>query len=78
MINHDLAQENTSFKIPVYFLHGIYDYTCSYELAKHYFDKIEAPKKGFYSFNYSAHSPIFEESAKCIRILKENIIRETF
>ncbi len=61
IISHDLSKENTAFKIPVYFLHGIYDYTCSYELAKEYFDKISAPEKGFYSFNNSAHSPIFEE-----------------
>lgn len=77
IINHDLAQENTSFKIPVYFLHGVYDYTCSYQLAKQYFEKIEAPDKGFYSFNGSAHSPIFEEPGECVRIIKENILTKT-
>jgi pimeloyl-ACP methyl ester carboxylesterase len=74
MSTHDLAKENTMFKIPVYFLHGVYDYTCSYELAKEYFDKINAPQKGFYTFGESAHSPIFEESKECIRIIKENIL----
>lgn len=74
IINHDLAQESTSFKIPVYFLHGVYDYTCSYQLAKQYFEKIEAPYKGFYSFNHSAHSPIFEEPDECIKTIKENIL----
>jgi len=74
LISHDLAKENIIFKVPVYFLHGIYDYTCSYELAKEYFEKINAPVKGFYSFNYSAHSPIFEEPKECIKIIKENIL----
>jgi len=75
IIAHDLAAENTSFEIPVYFLEGIYDYTCSYSLAKAYYEKISAPVKGFYTFQNSAHSPIFEEPGECVRIIKENIIR---
>ncbi len=74
MTTHDLAQENTTFAIPVYILHGIYDYTCSYQLSKQYFEKISAPAKGFYSFSNSAHSPIFEEPDECIKVIKENII----
>jgi pimeloyl-ACP methyl ester carboxylesterase len=78
IINHDLSQESTSFKIPVYFLHGIFDYTCSYELAKEYFERIDAPDKGFYSFRHSAHSPIFEEPVECIRIIESEILTRTF
>jgi len=74
IISHDLSRENTEFKVPVYFLHGKYDYTCSYELVREYFDKISAPAKGFYSFNNSAHSPIFEEPEECVRIIKEDIL----
>ncbi len=57
----DLAKQVTKLEIPVYFFHGIYDYTVSYPLAKTYFDTIEAPVKGFYTFEQSAHSPMFEE-----------------
>ncbi len=78
IISNDLSQESTSFKIPVYFLHGIFDYTCSYELAKEYFEKIDAPDKGFYSFRHSAHSPIFEEPVECIRIIESGILKRTF
>ncbi len=74
MMQHDLAQENTTFAIPVYILHGTFDYTCSYQLSKQYFDKISAPAKGFYSFSNSAHSPIFEEPGECIKVIKENIL----
>lgn len=74
MISHDLAQENLTFEIPVYFLHGIYDYTCSYALSKAYFEKLRAPAKGFYSLKKSAHSPIFEEPDECLKIIKENIL----
>ena len=77
LINHDLMQESTSFKIPVYFLHGVFDYTCSYELAKEYLEKIEAPDKGFYSFEHSAHSPLFEEPDEFVRIIKTEILAKT-
>lgn len=76
--SHDLSKESKTFQIPVYFLHGIYDYTCSYELAKQYYEVINAPKKGFYSLQESAHSPIFEEPKECIRIIKENVLNATF
>jgi pimeloyl-ACP methyl ester carboxylesterase len=57
----DLAKEVPEINIPIYFFHGLYDYTVSYPLAKNYFVQIKAPLKGFYTFNNSAHSPIFEE-----------------
>ncbi|PKN82901.1 MAG: alpha/beta hydrolase, partial [Chloroflexi bacterium HGW-Chloroflexi-8] len=37
MIATDLTQNFTEFDLPIYFLEGKYDYTCSYELAKEYF-----------------------------------------
>ena len=77
LINHDLMQESISFEIPVYFFHGVFDYTCSYDLAKEYFDTIDAPDKGFYSFGNSAHSPIFEEPAQCVQIIEANILAKT-
>jgi len=60
-----------SQKIPVYILQGTSDYETSYEIAKEYFDSLQAPEKKFYTFNNSAHSPIFEEPEKFDRILKE-------
>lgn len=78
IINSDLSQESPAFQVPVYFLHGMQDYTCSYELAKEYFDKISAPDKKFYSFTNSAHSPIFEEPIECIKILTTEILGNDF
>jgi pimeloyl-ACP methyl ester carboxylesterase len=75
--SHDLSTESTSFQLPVHFLHGIYDYTCSYELAKQYHEVITAPHKGFYSLHESAHSPIFEEPEECVRIIKQNVLNVT-
>ena len=56
----DLSERTPRLDIPVYFLHGVYDYTCSYAEAQAYFAKLKAPIKGFYTFEQSAHSPIFE------------------
>ncbi len=74
MIKTNLADIKNDFKIPVYFFHGLYDYTCSYELAKEYFKKINAPIKGFYSFDQSAHSPLLEEPEKMNKILVQDIV----
>lgn len=74
MLTTDLNKQVTELKIPVYFLHGIYDYTVSYTLAKDYFDKLKAPVKGFYTFEQSAHSPLFEEPEKMKKILKEDVL----
>lgn len=74
MLAIDLSVQVLELKIPVYFFHGVFDYTVSYPLAKDYFNKLKAPVKGFYTFNHSAHSPLFEEPAKMQHILKEDIL----
>ncbi len=74
MLSTDLSKEVTELSIPVYFFEGIYDYTCSYTLAKEYFDQLKAPIKGFYTFEQSAHSPLFEEPEKMRHILQEDVL----
>jgi pimeloyl-ACP methyl ester carboxylesterase len=73
----DLSQQVTEFHLPVYFISGIHDYTCNYALSKDYFEKINAPVKGFYTFEQSAHSPIFEEPQKIQKILREDVLTGT-
>jgi pimeloyl-ACP methyl ester carboxylesterase len=70
----DLTQQVTELDLPVYFFHGIYDYTASYTEAKSYFEKLKSPLKGFYTFEQSAHSPVFEEPEKMRRILQEDVL----
>ncbi len=74
ILGTDLTTRVTKLDIPVYFFHGIYDYTVSYTLAMKYFVKLQAPVKGFYTFEQSAHSPLFEEPEKMQRILQEDIL----
>jgi pimeloyl-ACP methyl ester carboxylesterase len=75
MLSTDLNQKVTELSIPVYFFEGIYDYTCSYTLARGYFDQLKAPIKGFYTFEQSAHSPLFEEPEKMDRILAVDVLQ---
>lgn len=75
ILNTDLKESVTQFKIPVYFIEGRFDYTCSSSLAKEYFDMIVAPEKKFILFENSAHSPMFEEPEKMIDFLK-SVIKE--
>ena len=53
---------------------GIYDYTCSYTLAKDYFKELKEPVKGFYTFEQLAHSPLFEEPERMKMILQEDVL----
>jgi pimeloyl-ACP methyl ester carboxylesterase len=67
----NLFESSIKFTIPFYIIHGIYDYNVSYTLSKEYLNVLEAPKKGFYSFNNSAHSPNMEETENFIEVLRE-------
>jgi pimeloyl-ACP methyl ester carboxylesterase len=71
----DITKEVPEVKIPVYFFHGIYDYTVNYTLAREYFAELKAPLKGFYTFEKSAHSPLFEEPEKMGQIIKEDVLK---
>lgn len=74
MLATDLSNQVTELDLPVYFFEGVYDYTCSYTEAKSYFEKLKAPIKGFYTFERSAHSPLFEEPEKMGHILRGDIL----
>jgi pimeloyl-ACP methyl ester carboxylesterase len=74
MVATDLAQKAPQLDLPVYFFEGIYDYTCSYTEAKSYFEALKAPLKGFYTFEQSAHSPMFEEPEKVKEIIQADVL----
>jgi pimeloyl-ACP methyl ester carboxylesterase len=77
MLRTDLSQTLPKMGLPVYFFGGIFDYTVSYTEAKAYFQQLEAPVKGFYTFEHSAHSPIFEEPQKAQRIMLQDVLHGT-
>ncbi|HSV94264.1 MAG TPA: alpha/beta hydrolase [Desulfobacterales bacterium] len=77
MISTDLRAVVKRLELPVYFFHGKHDYTVSYALMKGWFGRLEAPLKGFYTFERSAHSPVFEQPDEMGRILREDVLRGT-
>lgn len=73
-IETDFASKVSELEVPVYFFSGIHDLTVNTSLSKEYYKKLIAPVKGFYTFNSSAHSPLFEEPAKAMKIIKEDVL----
>jgi len=61
--------------IPIYFLSGKYDLTVNVDLSKAYLKKLHAPVKGFYTFENSAHSPLFEEPKRIKGIFVNDILK---
>ncbi|MBO6219104.1 MAG: alpha/beta hydrolase [Treponema sp.] len=59
--------------IPLIFLSGYYDYTTPIPLSKQLLDKLEAPEKSFYTFNNSAHSPLWEENDLVIEAMLRHV-----
>lgn len=71
VINANLLNDIDSMQIPVYLFHGKHDYTTPYSVAEEFFNQLKAPKKAFFTFEHSAHSPVFEEAEKFNAIVRE-------
>lgn len=70
----DLTIKVPKLDIPVYFFSGAYDLTVNHNLSKAYLQQLEAPVKGFYTFEHSAHSPVFEEPERVLEILRNDVL----
>lgn len=70
VVSDNLFESSISFPVPIYIIHGKYDYQVSYTLAREYYEIIEAPDKAFFTFENSAHSPNAEEPEKFVQIVR--------
>jgi pimeloyl-ACP methyl ester carboxylesterase len=77
LLRDDLRTRLIDFDLPVYFMVGRHDQTANPTLSRSYFDMIDAPVKGFYTFESSAHSPLFEEPLRATDILLQDVMRGT-
>ena len=75
MLSTDFSKTISKIEVPVYFISGRYDLTVNIDLARNYFNNLDAPLKGFYTFENSAHSPLFEEPDRFRKILEKNILK---
>lgn len=69
--NHPITSVVKRVEIPIIFIMGKYDYMTSANVARAYYDTLEAPKKEFILFDQSAHYPQFEEEEQFAARLKE-------
>ena len=73
-LNTDLTAQIDHLDLPVYFFSGRHDLTANHDLSRAFFDRISAPVKGFYTFENSAHSPVFEEPQRARDILVQDVL----
>ncbi|MCB9284722.1 MAG: alpha/beta hydrolase [Lewinellaceae bacterium] len=75
MLQTNFSREVQELEIPVYFFSGQYDLTVNIELSKAYLKELRAPLKGFYTFENSAHSPLFEEPLRVRQIIEQDVLQ---
>ena len=64
VIQKNLFNDIDSMRVPVYIFQGKFDNQTPYPIAKEFFNHLKAPKKEFFTFENSAHSPVMEEVPK--------------
>jgi pimeloyl-ACP methyl ester carboxylesterase len=72
----DLTQQIKMLDLPVYFLGGAHDLTANHGLSRDFFAQITAPVKGFYTFQDSAHGPLFEVPRLGREILTQEVLSQ--
>jgi pimeloyl-ACP methyl ester carboxylesterase len=77
VLRADIPRQVPRLAVPAYFFAGAYDYTTVTSLVKDYHDTLDAPAKGFYLFENSAHSPLLEQPQQARRILQHDILGPT-
>jgi pimeloyl-ACP methyl ester carboxylesterase len=74
IVSLNLFESVKSLETKIYFVQGMNDAAAPPELAKKYFDFLNAPKgKNFISFDNSAHMPHLEEPEKFRTLLFNEI-----
>ena len=76
ILKSDIPKMITSLDVPVYFMSGRYDLTVNHDLSEEYLLKLKSPVKRFYTFENSAHSPMFEEPERFLEILTIDILQQ--
>ena len=67
----DFVNQVPGLEVPVYFIAGRYDYVTVSEMVELYYEILDAPQKELIWFEYSAHSPNFEEPELFIQTMAE-------
>ena len=60
-----------NFNSPIYFISGEMDWTCPVILARQYYKKINASKKGFFEVKGCGHTPQGDKPLEVAKIIKD-------
>lgn len=74
VISLDIPGQFPALEVPAYFISGRHDLTVNHDLSAEYFEKLDCPVKGFYTFENSAHSPMFEEPVRFLEIMTRDVL----
>lgn len=67
----DLVMNEWQFDVPVAMIMGRYDMVTPTQLAREYFERLDAPLKAWYEFEEAAHFPHFEQPDRFLAVLSE-------
>ncbi len=70
----DFRVTAAKLEVPVYFVMGRHDYNVPFELARDYYDRLDAPSKQWIWFESSAHMPNFGEPEKFNKFMLEQVL----
>jgi pimeloyl-ACP methyl ester carboxylesterase len=72
LVKYNAFKEVPKIAVPVVFVQGTYDNNTPTDLARSYFEKLEAPKgKNWIEFKDSAHMPMYEEPELFVEVLRK-------
>lgn len=74
----DFRSDATHFDLPVYLISGRNDTNAPAWLSEDYFNLIDAPYKELIYFEDSGHGMIWQEADKCLDVLVNRVLAETY
>ncbi len=76
IMENNLDEQILEVGVPVYIFQGKYDYQTPYKVAREYYEKLKAPEKEFFTFENSAHCPLFEENKTFNKLILEKVLKD--
>ncbi len=73
----DLRKQAVKLEVPVYILHGRYDFNAPVSLVEEYYQVLNAPSKKMIWFEHSGHNPWIEEAELFVDTMVNVVLKET-
>lgn len=72
----DFRTQATQLEVPVYFIVGRWDVNAMTALTEEYFALLEAPHKELIRFEDSAHTPMWDEPQRFVRVMVDTVLAQ--